>query len=280
MRAALETRRQLGIERASPVCAFDIVEKCKVEVHFAKLPTLEGLYVKEPGPVIFLSSLRPTVRQAFNCGHELGHHVFGHGTRADEYIEDSQRGCAQTPEEHIADTFSAHLLMPKQAVEATLKDRGITAAKITPLQAYRVANQLGVGYSTLITHICWSLGMIPADQANGLLKSSPKTLRAEVLNQDGTEHLVIADTTWKAVPIDLQVGHHVILPAGCTIQGSQLLAVTENALGVVAQAVAPGMTRVVCGDTQWAAFVRVSRREYEGRLIYRHLEDPDVDERA
>ena len=44
------------------------------------------MYHQGSGPTVILSSLRPPGRRAFTCGHELGHHVSGDGTRVDQLV--------------------------------------------------------------------------------------------------------------------------------------------------------------------------------------------------
>src|SRR5947209_14102365 len=80
MSAALQLRQSEGFGLWAPVCPYDLAEKLGIEVRFIDLPSMEGMYCKNPNPIILVSSLRPAGRQGFNCAHELGHHVFKHGT--------------------------------------------------------------------------------------------------------------------------------------------------------------------------------------------------------
>src|SRR3546814_6969436 len=49
-----------------------------------------GMYQRAPPPRIHLSARRPLPRRAYNCAHELGHHVFAHGSSIDELREDAK----------------------------------------------------------------------------------------------------------------------------------------------------------------------------------------------
>src|SRR5437762_13235377 len=87
MAAALKVRRAAGITLWAPVCVYDLADQLEVEVRFVDIPSMEGMYYKNNLPAIFVSSLRPAGRQAFNCAHELGHHIFKHGSRIDKMTE-------------------------------------------------------------------------------------------------------------------------------------------------------------------------------------------------
>ena len=50
---------------------------------------MEGLYLRQEKPEIWIG-LRPLVRHTFNCAHELGHHVFGHGSTLDELTAEGE----------------------------------------------------------------------------------------------------------------------------------------------------------------------------------------------
>ena len=45
--------------------------------------------------------------------------------------------------------------------------------------------------------------------------------------------------------------------------------------GTTEKSVTLSLARILATDGSWAAFVRISRRGFTGRSIYRHLEDPD-----
>jgi Zn-dependent peptidase ImmA (M78 family) len=250
-----------------------LAEALGVEVKFWPVASMEGMYVKgEPG-VITISSERPWGRRAFTCAHELGHHVFGHGTRVDEYLAQGQR--PDDPEEWLADHFAGSLLMPRAAVERAFQLRGWEAGSCTPLQAFVVSGQLGVGYTTLAQHLLWSLKMISVSQAEQLQKISLAQFRRELLGEDSTTRLLLVDRFWGSVAIDLQVGEQAILPRGVQVEQKVVSVLREVDAGLLVQGRLSGTEQTRVPETPWSAFIRVSRARYVGRSMFRHMEDPD-----
>ena len=115
--------RNAGLRPDVPVCVYDFATSMGIEVRFLDLPSLEGMYSKTPEPVIVISSLRPPGRQAYTGGHELGHHIYGHGFRIDELFENRPRGPLDE-EEFLAECFAGFLLMPRTAVVHAFERRG------------------------------------------------------------------------------------------------------------------------------------------------------------
>lgn len=111
---AVEVREEAGYDDRVPVCVYEVCKRLGVEVRFVDV-NMEGTYLKSDPPQILLSALRPLPRRAFTCGHELGHHAFGHGSTIDELKEEAERGVFN-PDEFLVDSFSGFLLMPKIAV--------------------------------------------------------------------------------------------------------------------------------------------------------------------
>ena len=89
MRSAFATRRALGIAREDPVNVFDVAIALGVEVRFQDAPSLEGMFARDPHPLILLPSSRhrPMPRIRYSCAHELGHSQLGHGTHVAEYLD-------------------------------------------------------------------------------------------------------------------------------------------------------------------------------------------------
>jgi Zn-dependent peptidase ImmA (M78 family) len=271
MTRAYRVRREAGIALDVPVCVFDLAINMGVDVWFKAIPGMEGMYSREPGPAIVVSSLRPAGRQAYTGGHELGHHVYGHGTRIDELLEDGERDDSE--EEFLADCFSGFLLMTKAAVVRGFSDRGWQPPTATPQQVYTVAGWLGVGYETLVTHMQASVGLLDRGHADALRKTTPKKVKTWLLGTDCTEHLVVADDIWQDQAIDIQMGDWVLAPAGVVAEKSCIAVVRNELFGTVLQGSAPGLGRITHREPGWSSFVRVSRKEYAGRGRFRHLEE-------
>lgn len=275
LRGALEIRRRGQVPKDAPVCVFDLAERLGLEVRFCAGASFEGMYAKGSSTIL-VPSLRPPGRQAFNGGHEMGHWYFGHGSRIDELPEFAPDD-RNDPEEWVANLFAAYLLMPSWAVDASFKRRGLDPATCTPAELYAVACELGVGYETLIQHLRWSLKLITPARATALAETTPKAIREQIIGKVATKHLVLADSAWVAGNIDLQVGHTALLPVGAVLEGNAVEMVGDLATGRLVQGRKPGISRIFVEGTAWAKFVRVSRADFEGRSLYRHLEDPDVD---
>ena len=77
-----------------------------------------------------LSSVLGEVAMRHTAGHELGHHVFGHGTVLDERV-DPDAGILGAPlpdEEKLAEAFAAWFLMPLPAVRSAMRRSGYRPA--------------------------------------------------------------------------------------------------------------------------------------------------------
>ncbi|MET0399162.1 MAG: ImmA/IrrE family metallo-endopeptidase [Longimicrobiaceae bacterium] len=277
-RAALETRVRLKVPAGEAVSVYDAAERLGVEVRFLNAPSLEGLYLRQaPGqavPLIALSSMRPAGRQVWTAAHELGHHVFGHGDRTDD-ADLARQEESNDPEEVLAHSFAATFLMPKAAVERGFRVRGFALSSPTPAQVFTVAGWLGVGYTTLINHMLWTLRLIPETTAKALLTRQPKKIRAEMAGQAVTGDLWIVNGHWTGRPVDARVGDVLLVPERTEVTGEVLSAWDGPAGMMTVDVVSPGIGQVI-GDG-WAVFVRCSKREYRGRARFRHVE-PDDDE--
>jgi hypothetical protein len=269
---ALRLRRNMGVSLEAPVCVFDLANEMGIEVRFADVPSLEGIYSKWPEPVIIVSSLRPPGRQAYTGSHELGHHEYGHGFCIDELLADDEAEPVKD-EEFLANCFAGFLLMPKAAVVTGFSCRGWSPASSTPVQVYTVAGWLGVGYETLITHMQASLGLLTFVHAKALRESSPKEIRASLLGKACQENVVLVDSAWSGRAIDLQVGDFVLAMPQTVSEKPCVGPVRGDYQGTLLQAAAPGLGRICHPVSGWSAFVRVSRRGYVGRGIFRHEEE-------
>jgi Zn-dependent peptidase ImmA (M78 family) len=272
---ALTTRKKVGLAPTTPLCPFDLAEKLNIEVRFVDIPSMEGMYVKRIPPLILVAADRPAGRQAFTCAHELGHHEFGHGTRADALDLLSYPSRLSDPDEYIANTFAGFLLMPKTAVMRGFSSRGWTPAKATPEQIYVVAGWLGVSYEALVMHLCHSLQTLSGLQKERLLKATPQRIRQTLTGQRLETPLHIVDLVWSDRPVDLRVGDFVLAPHNTDCAPSVLEAIAELPSGRLLRAKAPGIGSLETSDGSWHVYVRVMRAKFAGRSIFRHLEDPD-----
>jgi Zn-dependent peptidase ImmA (M78 family) len=273
---AIDVRRKASFDNKSPLCIYGLCDKLNVRVKFVDI-SMEGIYLRETEPIILLSALRPLPRRIFTCAHELGHHVFGHGSTIDELLGESESSQAFQPEEFLADSFAGFLLMPILGVRKAFVSRDWDAAKATPEQIFTVACNFGVGYETLITHMAYALNIIDSSRASLLLKTKPKTIREKVLGHPSTNSLIIADEHWSMPTIDTEVGSLLLLPTGTEAADETITLEKNHPKGHLFKANRPGFVQVCCRNTKWAIFVRVSRYQFIGLSQYRHLEEVEYE---
>lgn len=276
LRSALQLRRSLSIPRHEPVNVYDVADARGVEIQFADLPSLEGMFYRGPDPKIILPCLRhrPRGRVTFSCGHELGHFELGHGTRVDEYLKNGQRTKPKTDEEIAADTFASSLLMPRPAVLDRFTCRGWDLEAATPLQLFAVAGELDVGYTTLIKHLHHGLQLVDHSWLREREQTTPKTLRHFITEEPTTKRVVLVDAHWPNTPIDLEVGDSLAATAASEFAQPDW----AHDKGVhgdwrVLSPRRPGTYEIeIAGGKR---LVRVARAGYCGFFRYRHLEDAE-----
>ncbi len=272
--AAIKERRNAGIDPATPICAFDVVYQIGVETCFQNLSSMEGLYYNNGKPLILISSCRPRGRMAFNCAHEYAHHIFGHGDRVDEVMEDKSRK-TWDPEEFIADCFAGFFLMPKSTVCKAFTSRGWSPSKFTPEQAFIISNYIGVGYRTLLTHMHYSLKILDDKSFESMNKVTPKDLKTKILGFDHPADTVILDKHWGNRSVDIFIGDLLVVPEKTRFEGNHLQFISKGNYGLIYQATSQGIDRAHHEDFLWASYIRVTRKYYEGLVQYRHL--PEVE---
>jgi hypothetical protein len=268
-RAAARLRADLGFGPADALCPFDVCDRLGLVVWLVGVPTMEGMYAPSPRPTIIVSAERPAGRRSYTCGHELGHHVFAHDARLDELVEDTSAGW--NPEEFVADRFSAGLLMPKLAVESAFARRGWSLAPPHAEHIYVVAHDLGVGYTTLVSHLERTLRCVSASTAYALRKLSLPRLRSKLAGFRVEHDLVIADEHWGRRSIDIEVGDIVVLCTVAIFNGKCARHETQPIPHL--QARTPGKGAIKLSHARSPTEVRVSRRGFTGLARYRHLED-------
>ena len=271
-RGALEMRRKAGALNDEPLCIYDFATKLGIDVWFLPGSSFAGIYAKEYGK-IFVPVERPAGRKAFTCAHELAHSWFGHGTSLDEL--DFERSDSSQPQERLANQCAAYLLMPTRAVVNEFARRGLEPKTSSALDIYRVACQLGVGYETLLTHLCWSLNLIRRSQMEDLKAVPPKEIRRAVLGYHKSTHLIYVDEFWHKVAIDLEVDEFAFAPPHLQLRGSAATIVGVTIFGTIIKGVRPGIAQLSSEQNEWAAMIRVSKKQFVGRCQFRHLENSD-----
>ena len=139
LQAATATRAKASLDQNGPICVYGLCETLGIVVRFNNF-NMEGMYQHGRPPRIHLSARRPLPRRAYNCAHELGHHVFGHGSSIDELREDAKAEPWEDPKEFLADTFAGFILMPIS--ERTRE--GLAKARASGRKLGRPKGSLGV----------------------------------------------------------------------------------------------------------------------------------------
>ena len=277
MLKAIDVRKRAGLDFSNPLDVYALCDTLGVSVRFVGY-SMEGLYIRGTPPRILISARRPLSRRNFTCGHELGHHEFGHGSTIDELADELRAGVTFMPEEFLAQTFAGFLLMPTLGIRKAFATRGWAPTTATPAQLFTVACSFGVGYTTIINHLAYGLEMLPQARAGKLLKVPLDRVRREALGATSSAPLIVADRHWLLPALDAEVGTHLLLPMGTKAEGDQLAWRADLPAGRLFEVTRPGVTRVQCSDLGWAAFVRASRYQYVGLSQYRHLEEANGDE--
>jgi Zn-dependent peptidase ImmA (M78 family) len=280
IQAAANTRAKAKLDQASPICIYGLCETLGITVRFNNI-NMEGMYQRGFPPRIHLSARRPLPRRAYNCAHELGHHVFGHGSSIDELREDAKAQRWEDPKEFLADSFAGFILMPIIGLRRAFSIRGWAPAKATPVQIFTIACEFGVGYATLLTHLSAGVNMLSREHAAALRRVTPKDLRTDILGAPTREPLIVSDRYRAASTLDAEVKTLLLLPHGAEATGGGLTFERDLAAGRLFRAVKAGIFQASAGD--WAVFVRVAPIQknelygYVGLAQYRHLEE-DSDE--
>lgn len=272
MQASIAARMQAGVDLKSPACIYAMCEAHKIAVRFNDI-NMEGMYDRTPKPRIHISVLRPLARRTFTCAHELGHHVFGHGSTIDELQEDQASSANRPPNEILADAFAAFVLMPTLGLREAFAKRGLDPNRATALDMFAIACNFGVGQATLVNHLAYGIKMINQAQRDRLGLITPKMIRTELLGEIVSTPLTVADQHWNSPTLDLEQDALVLLPTGVVVDTSMLAPARELAAGRLFYAAKCGITRVAIPGTSWATYVRIARRRYVGLARFRHLEE-------
>ena len=274
MQSSISARKKAGLDLKSPANIDSLCKAYDITVRFNNI-NMEGMYEKSPKPRIHISALRPLARRTFTCMHELGHHVFNHGSTIDELREDLANNQDRPPEEIIADSFASYTLMPTLGIRNAFHIRSLDPETATASDYYAIACNFGVGQSTLVNHVCYQLQMISREKRDCLGKITPKKIRNQLLGIDLPDTLVYVDQFWNAPTLDTEIGTLLLFPHSVIIDTKMLKPEGTLSTGRLFRAVKTGITRVIISGSECATFVRIARRQYIGLAHFRHMEDED-----
>ena len=267
-------RAELGLNMFQPVNIYDTCLYLEIDVRFRRI-NMEGMYISSDVPAnsyILLSSLRPFSRKVFSCAHELGHHLYGHGSKIDMIKEGGSEEGAYNDDERVVDIFASALLMLIPGIQLEFKKRNWDLNTATPMQFFTISSVFGVGYSTLIYN-CTLNRLISRAKLNELARYSPSNLLRKILKgEKRTGHLKIIDSKYKQSIVDTEVSGYLYVPKGIELEGDHMEYVSETKNGVCYKALRPGILRAHSRVNDQNYFIRIQNFEYEGISEYRHLE--------
>ena len=263
---ALKTRKTIpSVGYTLPVCPYVLAESLGLDIRFVNIPSFEGMYVASTN-LILIASDRPEGRKRFTCAHEIGHHILGHGTVIDEMIEQG----SDKEIEKEADLFASFLLMPSSAVKSLINECCIEQSKLEKKDIYVLSKYFGVSYLAFLSHLYFSLKFINQTSYYALKENKLQTIRDHICPITTKNQVFKVGKWWKGKTIDMEVGDIICLDMECEIDGSEIISNIRS--NRVFEAVTSGITRIY-DQNGWASFVTISRKNYSGRVQYRHEEE-------
>ncbi len=271
LKKASAIRKEHNFNIYQPVNIFDLCINMDITVRFVDI-NMEGMYFSQQdgmSPQILISNQRPLQRRMFTCAHELGHHIFGHGSKVDLLVNNESGGYNE--EEFLVDTFAGSLLMPITGVMAEFAKRNLNINQATPKDFLTISSVFGTGYQTLITH-CLKNKILNDFVANSLSKITPAKILHNIIDTNEiTSHFKIIDEFYSATTVDLEVENVIILPNNSVVDSMYLRKYKEikNETAYIAEK--SGITRVTNSNGN-NYFVRIQSNSYIGLAEFRHLE--------
>lgn len=275
IKKAGQMRAKLGLDMFSPVNIFETCSQLGLSVRFIDV-NMEGMYINQEGvaeKVILISSLRPLPRRVYTCAHELGHHLFGHGSKVDGLNEEGAIESVYDKDEYLVDSFAAAFLMPVASIEKELTKRGWLTVTLTPAQIYSLSSLFGTGYSTFIKH-CKANKIILEQKARELLKITPAKLLQNLADEViPNSHFKIVNEYYNQKLIDIEVGNYLILPEDSTLDRTHFDLATTTEGGKIFTALHPGIFQLSVPSSEKSYFVRVQNAGFVGLAEHRYLEN-------
>lgn len=222
MLRAPQIHRDLGIDRTGYVDVFAALRAAGVSCVARPMRKLFGVYFgpDEDGPAMLLNASLDEIAIRHTAAHELGHHVFNHGSRADTDLDIASLRPQQawTTVEKQAESFAAWFLMPPPAVDTALRRMEVEHVQ-QPEQAYEVARWLGTYYAGTVRHLR-RLKKIDAKSAASWARIPPQRLRARLHRptlERPTSHLFVVRPAADGGKLHVAVGDQLLLPPGVHI---------------------------------------------------------------
>jgi hypothetical protein len=96
-------------------------------------------------------------------------------------VDEIGKVSSSSSEEKAAEAFAGYVLMPPRAVQAAFRLRSFDLASLEPVEVYRAACWLGVGYATLLNQMFYSLHMLNTLDYERLSRTTPKSIKAKLV---------------------------------------------------------------------------------------------------
>jgi len=273
IKASLECRLKYRISLDRPCDVYELITQHGLDLRFMEVTSLEGLYLADGAAgQINVCAHRPSGMQRFIAAHELGHHIFGHGAMIDRELDYKERFSSFSSDEKLAEVFARFLLMPLRAVHTGFKNIGAVLGHLEPSDVFRVSCWLGVGYTTLLHQIRFSLKMIEQQQFERLIKTKPQQIKELIAPPDrpyGRGELWPVDVHWDAQRLHIRVGDVV---DGLAENSSSLL-FSLGSSRYRAENVGETTCPIKGGGS---AMLSIARNPYVGLYKYRYL--PEVED--
>ena len=277
VRKALEVRQRLQIDKSAPAMPFDVAPQLGAQVWLRDASTYDGVYSDGAPPVIVLSSCVRWDGRRLRAPMKSATTLSATALGSTRYCEPDKAGDHLAPEEHVANAFAAHLLMPRSAVVHGLEARNLNPRALAPADVLALSSWLGVGYGTLVTHMSYQLRLIGMADVSRLMSHEPAHVKVAIAPDcHGTQEVVLVDRAWSGRPIDCRVNDFVCLRANCAVDGPRLTLAYQGSHGDVFRATSVGYASCSLANG-WTARVRVWRRGKIGRALYIYDEE-DGDE--
>jgi Zn-dependent peptidase ImmA (M78 family)/predicted secreted protein len=189
IRAARVAARELNLEDAPWIDAFDAVIRAGAFLVFQPLRTLFGVFLPKfetgDAPGVMINVKHPLNLQRYTAAHELGHLWMGHESSLDTEAEilglRARSNVRTSPVEVAAEVFAAHLLMPLHRVLPRMRAQGYQQQDLrNPEAAYALSLWFGVSYRAMVRHLT-NLKQVSPGLAEQLLKTPPKAIKQGVI---------------------------------------------------------------------------------------------------
>ena len=215
---AIHAQEELGVSREAYVDVFAAIRRADIALMLEALPGHFGTYISPVGggPGILVNSTLSLAAIRHTAAHELGHHQFEHGDSNDLQLDpwESQRPGAWTGPEMSAEAFAAWFLMPRPAVLGGLRLMGVDRPR-SALDAYRLAQMLGVSYRGLCRHLA-NLRLVTASTAQDWAKVRRARLRQALAGPHAattTRDVHLLDARMSGATVHVPTGDLLVTPA-------------------------------------------------------------------